>query len=256
MNFDDDLRILRQQTGRFNNRFRIGPARWPHFDLLWIHQGSARLAVGSAAEKLILRAPDGVLIFPDVPFQGHVVDGNADASICHFVAQQPTAKMDGMGYMRPDETVRPHIQNLLRLSLAHAQNGVAMPTRLRLLYCILDCFDSERVSQPSNQVDRAWSLATSRLSLIRSLADVADLVGVSESAFRAQHRSWFGSSAGQYLREVRLSEAEQLLSSTGDSVSSISRQVGYGHPESFSQAFKASRGQTPLQYRRWSRRFA
>ncbi|MEP3278226.1 MAG: helix-turn-helix transcriptional regulator [Stappiaceae bacterium] len=111
----------------------------------------------------------------------------------------------------------------------------------------------------TNELDRvvvAWRAASEHLSGIRDLSDVASIIGLSESTFRSLHRQTLGGSAGKHLQEVRLLTAEKLLSTTGSSISEIARQVGYAHPESFSAAFKASRGQSPGRHRRWSKQFA
>ncbi len=131
-----------------------------------------------------------------------------------------------------------HIQNLIRLSLAHKDRGANSTVRGRLLWSILDCFSKEgRGGDEDGRVDQAWSSAASRLGDIRSLQDVAAGIGLTESAFRTLHRLQFSNSAGRHLQELRMREAEQLLATTGLSISEISNAVGYGHAESFSASF-------------------
>ncbi|NRB17843.1 MAG: helix-turn-helix transcriptional regulator [Rhodobacteraceae bacterium] len=252
-----ELRILRQETGQFGRRFPIGPVCWPHFDLLWIHEGEVTLKIGTESETVRLTAPDGHLIFPNVPFSGRSVNGKANASICHFQGGPFEDERTTMLFAKPDPRDTLHVQNLLRLSLAYAEREAEHLVRARLLGAILDCFVEGRIPKEyPNRITQAWHDAANRLSTIRDLTDVADFLGLSESAFRSLHRKSFGNSAGSHLRELRLSLAERLLSTTGDSISEISRKIGYSYPESFSNAFRASRGQTPRQFRNWSRKFS
>lgn len=254
---DADLRILRQETGRFDHRFAIGPAIWPHFDLLWLHEGSVELFLGQSKAKLSLTAPNGVLIFPNVPFRGHARDGAANASICHF-EWSPAERPDtpAVGYRLPGSNSGIHGQHLVGLSQSYARREIQTGRRVRLLRAILDLFESDEPEAEISRLERAWEQASLRLDRIRSLSDVADILGLQESSFRALHREEYGGSAGQHLKELRLRETERRLASTGETIAEIAAAVGYAHPESMTAAFKQSRGQTPLAYRNWCRRFA
>ncbi|NKB51109.1 MAG: helix-turn-helix domain-containing protein [Rhizobiaceae bacterium] len=261
MSVDSDynlpFRILRQEAGRFDRRLAIGPARWPHFDLLWVHEGEVQLEIGECRERVVLAAPAGILIMPDASFEGTTLTTSASASICHFEGGAHPSLQAGADFSLPNGDDVFHVQNLINLSLSYAERNVDMDVRARLLSAILDGFAaSQNAAAPATRLDRAWRQAGENLSLIRSLTDVAMAIGLTESAFRALHKQQFGGSAGQYLRELRLAKAERLLATTGDTVASISNAVGYAQPESFSHAFSASRGRTPAAYRLWCKRFA
>ena len=102
----------------------------------------------------------------------------------------------------------------------------------------------------------AWGQAAQNLHRMRTLADVAALLGLSESALRALHRRAWNTSAGEHLRELRLTRAEELLVSTDLSLAEIAQAVGYGHATTLAGAFRQRRGKTPGQYRHWSNPFA
>ncbi len=246
-------KILRQETGMFDRRFTVGPANWNFSDLLWIHEGAIRLTLGAANSSVDLTAPGGVLIYPGTAFRGKVLGEKAKASILHF--QHLYRDEDEFTIPRPEDAL--HIQGLIRLSLHYARRNVAMDKRQRLLLVILDCFSgiAEDVSR-SGRVEMAWHEAHEKLDRVRGIADVAAFTGLSESAFRALHREKLKSSAGRYLQEMRLSEAERLLATTGLNLREVAQMVGYGYPESLSAAFSKSRGQTPGAYRKWCNRFA
>jgi AraC-like DNA-binding protein len=261
MSFDSDnplnLRILRQETGRFDPKLRIGPAIWPHFDLLWIHQGQVQINLGQEKHRLVIDAPGGVLIFPNTPFVGRATSARASASICHLDGIDPGITAGGSEYVPADQDRAFHIQNLINLSLDYAERLAEPMIRCRLMQAILDCFPAIPIfASPATRLDRAWIQASNNLHRIRSLSDVSAGIGLGESTFRALHRKRYNGSAGSYLKELRLTEAERLLATTGDTLSIISQSVGYAQPESFSHAFSKSRGRTPTAYRRWCKTFA
>jgi len=251
------IKFLRQEAGRFDRRLSIGPAQWPHFDLLWIHSGEVQIDVGMPRTQLKLAAPAGLLILPGVSFSGQALSAAASASICHFEWSDLPIASCGPGYVLPNEADVFHVQNLINLSLSYAERMMPADIKERLFLSILDCFGSvETPALPATRLDRAWRQAKDNLDRMRDLTDVATAIGLTESTFRALHKKQYDGSAGQYLRELRLSHAERLLATTGDTVASISRSVGYAQPESFSHAFSSTRGRTPAAYRRWCKRFA
>lgn len=248
----EGLEILRQATGRFDRRFGIGPAEWPHHDLFWLHTGSVALSVGG--ETVELRAPDGVWLPPRTAFHGHASSAHADASICHF----RLTGTEGVGpILRPAAAEAVAIQAMIVLSLRLAQGAAPLPRRQRLLAAILDGFSGANAATArENRVDLAWRLAAERLDRIRTLADVSAQVGLSESAFRALHRQARGEPAGAHLQELRLGTAERLLATSGLPLAEVARSVGYRHAETLSNAFRSTRGCPPGAFRRASRPFA
>ncbi len=177
--------ILRQSYGRFEARARIGPAIWPHHDLLWIHRGAIRLRIEGTPWQ-DLEAPAGIWIPPGTRFDGIASNRRVTASITHFVM-----RVDSEG-PRPriaDPALANLVQAMVELSQSYAAAEAPYPMRTRLLASILDAL--ERAPQSisnSNRIDNAWRLAGDRLSVISGIGDVAALIDLSESTFRAQHR--------------------------------------------------------------------
>lgn len=268
MNYEIDTQTLELKShlfGRFDKRMPIGPVQWAFHDLLWIHEGRALIEFPASGAKIEIVAPGGVLILPNTPFSGRAVGAFATASVCHFICH--SLQDDPFltpGHMHPAQGEVLHVQNLVRLAMMLARNNRPddMCRRQRLLRTILDCFhDAPDQSVSPAPVDRsrlesAWELAENHLEKMRTLSDVAGLIKINESGFRAMHRKAWKTSAGEYLRNLRLRKAEELLATTGFSIGEISQQVGYAHAETLSAAFKKTRGKTPGQYRRWSNPFA
>ncbi|MGV3650318.1 MAG: helix-turn-helix transcriptional regulator [Devosia sp.] len=251
------------RLGRFDRRMPIGPACWSFHDLFWVHEGSVRLDVGGVS-GLVLSAPAGLLILPQTEFAGSAIGGFATASICHFSWPEAAPAFQGPGHrlVRPGEAL--HAQAMLRLSLdlVSGQSPADLARRQRLLRAIIDCFDgpalaaSDAAAPRDAGLELAWRQALSALHKMRTLSDVAALMGVHESALRARHRRHYRTSAGSHLRELRLRRAEDLLATTRFPLGEIARTVGYGHAETFIAAFQRSRGCTPGEFRHRSNPFA
>lgn len=77
---------------------------------------------------------------------------------------------------------------------------------------------------------------------------------MSRRSFARHFRSATGTSPHAWLRDQRLSLAEELLETTGLSVEQIATRVGYRHAAVLREQFAARRGVSPSAYRRTFRR--
>lgn len=73
---------------------------------------------------------------------------------------------------------------------------------------------------------------------------------LSVSHFRYVFRRHFGCSPRTYVRRARLRKARELMVGTALTVSEIAAQVGFATVHSFSRAFRAEEGLSPMDYRR------
>lgn len=255
---EDDITLGDHRFGRVNRRMPIGPVRWPFHDLFWLHEGTARIDFPEQDATVELVAPTGVLILPGTLFRGSTAGAFATASICHFEIegqrQQP-------GWLLPRSGEALHLQTMVRLAmeLAHRERPEELARRKRLLLALLDGFAPPAAATAATLDGRlatAWQQAGRNLHRMRTLADVSALLGISESALRAMHRSSWHNTAGEHLRELRLARAEELIVSTDKTLAEIAEAVGYRHAATLSAAFRARRGKTPGEYRRRSNPFA
>ncbi|EMI56395.1 AraC family transcriptional regulator [Rhodopirellula sallentina SM41] len=92
--------------------------------------------------------------------------------------------------------------------------------------------------------------------LVESLGDpwtvpkMAKLAKVSKSAFSERFRNLVGTPPLQYLTEIRMQNACELLRESTIEIANIATLVGYESPSSFSNAFKRWNGKSPAEYRR------
>lgn len=101
---------------------------------------------------------------------------------------------------------------------------------------------------------RSGGLSPWRLALITdrvrseggspTLAELADLCGLSVRHLTRAFRESRGTSLGTYVAAHKIERAKELLTS-GANLKSVSYQLGFASPSSFSQAFRKSTGWTP-----------
>lgn len=119
------------------------------------------------------------------------------------------------------------------------------------------CDRGERRGFVNALYDRAISRALSCLHADPrrpwTLADIATRVALSRAALAKRFKQQVGSTLIDYLTQLRMHRARELLRGTDLSIQSVAAHIGYESDLSFSKAFKRVVGLTPSGYRkRWS----
>ena len=83
-----------------------------------------------------------------------------------------------------------------------------------------------------------------------TVEDVARHVLISPKYFGAYFKKRYGKNFVEYLREVRMTQAAELLKNESLTVSVIAEMVGYKSATHFYDFFQKHYGQTPAQYRK------
>jgi AraC-like DNA-binding protein len=82
------------------------------------------------------------------------------------------------------------------------------------------------------------------------LERLAEVAGMSRSAFAARFSALVGVPAAQYATEARMKIAEDLLRTEGLALAEVAARVGYGSEAAFGRAFKRVMGRSPGAVRR------
>lgn len=82
-----------------------------------------------------------------------------------------------------------------------------------------------------------------------TVKDMSTAVGFSEVHFRKLFKDSYGISPKQYLQNLRLDMAKNLLETGNVSISGISEECGYSSIYYFSKLFKEKTGYSPFEYR-------
>jgi AraC family transcriptional regulator len=99
------------------------------------------------------------------------------------------------------------------------------------------------------QVRRITNYMKEHLDETIGLQELADLVRLSRFHFCTAFRKATGFSPHQWLVRIRMERARELLTNSRLTITEIALAVGYQTPSSFTQAFRASTGTTPTEYR-------
>lgn len=83
-----------------------------------------------------------------------------------------------------------------------------------------------------------------------TLTALADLVGLSARHLSRAFRLETGQTLSTYLQEVRIEQAQRLLSESSLPLKEISARLGFAVPQCFTTAFRRATGHTPSAYRR------
>jgi AraC-like DNA-binding protein len=81
-----------------------------------------------------------------------------------------------------------------------------------------------------------------------SLQSIAKMGGINEFKLKKGFKEIFGNTVFGYLADLKMEYAKEKLVQKKASISEISDEIGFQHPQHFSQAFKKKYGYSPSQY--------
>lgn len=129
-------------------------------------------------------------------------------------------------------------------------NSLAHASRRKL---VTNMYESEvLISQSkSRRISKVCRYIEENLSRKISLADVALLVNMSESAFSHFFKKKTGISFITYVNNLRVAKACDLLASTSLSASEICYDCGFNNKSNFIRIFTKRKMMTPIEYRNY-----
>jgi AraC-like DNA-binding protein len=83
--------------------------------------------------------------------------------------------------------------------------------------------------------------------------ELARLACMSYSKFRKVFKEYTGFAPAQYIQEVRINMAKEILTNTSQSIKEIAFELGYENRDYFFTVFRKVTGMTPVNYRRLTR---
>ena len=111
--------------------------------------------------------------------------------------------------------------------------------------------EQRTIDNPDDQLmERVAKVVNNRLDDSELSVEVlAAEVGMSRAQLQRKLKELTGTSVGNYIREIRLKQAAEMLKQPNINVAQIGYTVGFTAPNIFSTAFKKYFGVTPVQYR-------
>lgn len=104
------------------------------------------------------------------------------------------------------------------------------------------------IDSNASRVAKAILSIRARYSEPLTVAELAGVAGMSASSFHDHFKSVTGTTPLQFLKDLRLVEAHNLLMAGGQSVSSVGFEVGYESPTHFSRDYARKFGRSPIHH--------
>jgi AraC-like DNA-binding protein len=161
-------------------------------------------------------------------------------------------------HVSPSDPVRRSFEELLEEVDAHRPGFHAMAEALLrccLIWFLRRCFarSNDRLAWlaplEDTRLGRALAAMHERPDHCFTLAELAELAGMSRSVFAARFAQAVGDSPIGVLKALRLARAAELLTRTDLPVKGIAARVGYASRSSFTRAFCARHGRPPADFR-------
>ncbi len=204
-----------------------------------------------------------------LPVLRHGAGGERTDVVCGYLFSEDPLFDPRMGVFPPVFVVSPPegpvaewVESSVRYALAVTESGSpGRPPSTRLPELLLiEVVRIHLATAPAT--DHGWTAAlrdpvlAPALALLHArpeekwtVAALAAEVAVSRSVLDERFRTMLGRSPIRYLTEWRMHLADDLLATTTYNLGEIARRVGYEAEESFSRAFKRSRGVAPGAWR-------
>ncbi len=101
----------------------------------------------------------------------------------------------------------------------------------------------------TDQINKAKIILYEKLQQEIKMEKVAAELNMSYSWFRRLFKEYTGFAPAQYIQELRIQRAKELLTNTNLRTKEIAFECGFENPEYFFTAFKNKTGYTPTKYR-------
>lgn len=100
-----------------------------------------------------------------------------------------------------------------------------------------------------NKIDKARLIIREQINQPVSPEEIAASLNMSYTWFRRMFKNYTGLAPAQYITQLKIQKAKELLSVTNKTVKEIAFELGFESIDYFSTQFKKQTGQTPTQFR-------
>ena len=104
-------------------------------------------------------------------------------------------------------------------------------------------------SDVAAQINKAKITIHENISTIRP-EDLAKMMCMSYSRFRKTFKEYTGFAPSQFIQEVKIKTAKEMLTNTFMSVKEIAYELGFENKDYFFTVFRKLTGMTPIHYRK------
>jgi AraC-like DNA-binding protein len=235
-----------------------------------IARGGKRLAVGDRIYEY--RTGQYLIASVDIPVTGHYVEASADepalgfglvlrpATIASLLLETDPATVPRRAGAAPpalavadagDELLDAVVRMLRLLDRPHDQAVLAPMIEREILWRLLTGPLGPALAQIgiadscTTQISRAVRWITEHFAEPFRVDDVADICGLSTSAFHRKFHAVTALSPIQFQKQIRLHQARLLLMSGTDDVTIVAHRVGYDSATQFNREYRRRFGAPP-----------
>ena len=249
----DSFTSIISKYGSFPVPHSSGLIRWPHWDLLHLHQGV--LSIGFENRTIEISRSQSLLIPPGTAFRIVNTGPVATASVQYFVPVPGSAVSSSLSrilnpfhYAAVNSRIEAHINELLENGSTRDRHGRKEELLLELIVeKILIHRSGKEKTVPWKNLIREFR---SRLENPPSIEELAHWAGYSPSRFRAVFQNDTGLSPAVYFHKIKMESASVMLAETILPVKDIAGKHGYKEVSHFNRAFVKHFGIPPGKYRR------
>lgn len=102
-------------------------------------------------------------------------------------------------------------------------------------------------------IKKSLNYINSNISTLKKVDDLASYLDKSERHLNSIFTSHLGKTVFEYIRDLRMAKAKNLILKTRVLIVDIAEEIGYSSAENFSTAFKTAVGLSPTEYRKQKR---
>jgi AraC-like DNA-binding protein len=246
--------LLHHGIGAYAHEGRIGPAQWPHHDLIIVTRGRANFQTDQ--REFACDGGDALLVPPGYPFEGTAGKPGCVIWVQHFAGDQGLPGLPRCPEVWHGAATTDWPRTLMReIHTRKRQPPGESATLSHLLILLLMALqENAAFGKPATDPGLARVRAVTdwlehHPHPLPDLEEVATRAGWSQSHLRAEFRRCHGFSLGQHTRALRLREAARLLCESNLPIKEIASRLGYGDIIAFHRAFTGFHGETPARHR-------
>ena len=106
-----------------------------------------------------------------------------------------------------------------------------------------------RDKQVIDKIDKARLIIREKLNTSISPEEIATSLNMSYTWFRRMFRQYTGLAPAQYIAQLKIQKAKEMLSVSNKTIKEIAVDLGFESIDYFSTQFRKQTGQTPTQFR-------
>lgn len=267
-------------SAAYRDDVAVNPIAWhwhEEFELLHLLDGNLQFLIGStqfqleAGEALFINSlllhgawDNGSSSCPyhSIVFHPLLIGGN-DASIFTRKYIRPVRLNRSLPYMifRPDGDWQSQVIDRIEEAwhrIREPEDGYEFAVRDSLSYCIFEIYrhgngyaekPTEKQLREQERVKKMLLYIEEHLAEEITINDIASAAFISNTECMRCFKAIFQTTPIQYIKQMRLSRAEKLLSSTNLKVEEIGLRCGFREMSYFARSFRKEYGANPLAYR-------